>query len=343
MFVPSLRPLHVAALAAALLVVPGLARAQERERWRQDVDALVDRWASDVGSSRVERALDAIALHLRRAPDDPEALLEKARLTLALEPDPDLSPRLQADQAVTQADEAIAAAERAAQLFAVERRPTALAIALLATQRLLHAELARLGARSADDPRALALAASRQRELEGRRRRLEEACGKEAALREIERESGRLETLEDLDRLGAYPRPIGAADLDGEAVDLTAYAGKVLLVLFWSSQVGDPAPLFEQVQRLYAELHPRGFEVIAINCDDTRERFEAALAARGAPPWRHCWDGLGQEGSVARAWSVRAFPDGALVDHTGRVRYLRPWRWDLRLAVEELLARRDRS
>lgn len=340
--VPSLRSLRVAALAAALLAAPGLARAQD-QRWRQDVDVLVDRWASDVGSSRVERALDAIALHLRRSPDDPEALLEKARLTLALEPDPELAPKLQADQAVTQASEAITAAERAVQLFAVERRPTALAIALLATQRLLHAELARLGAGSADDPRALALAKSRQRELEGRRRRLEEACGKQAALRALEQESDRLETLENLDRLGAYPRPIGATDRDGEAVDLTAYSGKVLLVLFWSSQVGDSAPLFEEVQRLYAELHPRGFEVIAVNCDDTRERFEAALAERGAPPWRHCWDGLGQEGSVARAWSVRAFPDGALVDHTGRVRYLRPWRWDLRLAVEELLARRDRS
>ncbi len=326
------------ALLIALFAAPA-ATAQEAS-WRSEVDTLVDRWADDVGSSRIERARAVIERHLVRFPDDAEALLEKARLTLALEPDPTSPPRIQADQARTFCKEAQLAADRAAELLSDDRKGAALALGFLAARQGLDAELSRMRISGADDPAAQRLVTDRGADMQGRHRRLQEARGDVPAdeLLRVERE--RLDTLRHVDRLGSYPRPIGIHDVAGEPVDLTAYHGKVLLVLFWSSEVGECGPLLAEVQQLYADLHDKGLEVLAISCDKERATFDAATAGL---PWRHCFEGKGLLSSVAQAWSVRALPDGALIDHSGRVRYLRPWRWGLRLAIEDLLERRDRS
>lgn len=354
-----------ALVALPVLVSLSAAQAQTRDLWRDEVDTLVSRWSNDVGSSRVTRALKAVDGRLERAPNDAEALLEQARLLLAETPapGPDMtglttspaSPEAgrerqkeqardawrQADRAKASADRALAAADRAAELLPSEARPRALAIGFVAARDRLHAELRRMRTLQGN-PQAERLIKLRNDDLMQRRARLIEACGQEEADLLIRTEVERERTLRHVDRLGSYPRPIGTQDVAGEAIDLTRYDGKVLLVLFWSSRVGEPEALLRRIEEVRAALGPRGFEVLAINCDETRERFEQTVAALGLQ-WRHCFEGRGLASQVASAWSVGHLPAGALIDHTGRVRYLDPWAWDLRLAVEDLLARRDRT
>jgi hypothetical protein len=172
--------------------------------------------------------------------------------------------------------------------------------------------------------------------LKQRRALLNTACGEKNATRLIARETRRVQLLKEVDRLGAYPRPIGMDDTDGKHVDLTTYTGKILLIVFWSSKIGDSATL-QEVAALATELED--FEVLAINLDDRREDMDNAIAELGLN-FRHCFDGEGISGKAARAWQVRELPGGALIDRVGRVRYLSPWRRDLRLAVQELLERK---
>ena len=131
-------------------------------------------------------------------------------------------------------------------------------------------------------------------------------------------------------------------DIDGQSVTLSEFEGKVVVLSFWATWCGPCKEEMPHLQKMYDAKKDEGFEILSINCDESKLRFERTVDELGLT-WRHCFEGKGLAGSVPRAWSVRALPDGALIDHTGRVRYLRPWSWDLRLAVQDLLARRDKA
>ena len=153
----------------------------------------------------------------------------------------------------------------------------------------------------------------------------------------LARETVRIATLRQIDQLGAFPRPIGADDTDGKPVDLTAYQGKVLLIVFWSSKVGDPA-LLTEIQALKQEHGEAGLEVLGVNLDNERQIMDTFVIDHGLT-WRQCFDGQGIAGKIARSWGIRSQPYGVLIDRTGRVRYVNPWERSLTLATQELLAR----
>ncbi|MDB5675776.1 MAG: glutathione peroxidase, partial [Sphingomonas bacterium] len=53
---------------------------------------------------------------------------------------------------------------------------------------------------------------------------------------------------------------------DGTAADLSAYAGKVLLIVNTASKCGF-TPQYEGLEALHRELGPRGFEVLGFPCN----------------------------------------------------------------------------
>ncbi|RMG09961.1 MAG: TlpA family protein disulfide reductase [Planctomycetota bacterium] len=333
------RPHFLACCLCSLFALgSSLGRAQDESSWRGQVDVLIDRWSNDLGRARVERALAIVDEHLakERNRKDGEAWLTKARLLLARPHARRGDAHYLATQRARDARRALEAADVAASTLLAERRQQALALACVASEQRLQRDLSRLEL-VPGSPRREELLREGTADVARRRAALERAVGspeKAAAL--IATELRRVLALRDIDRLGTFPLPIGQDDIDGQPVDLSAYRGKVLLILFWSSKIGDASVLGE-IARTQKETG--AFEVLAINLDETREAMQEALAALDNPPWRHCFDGRGIAGTVARAWGVRALPSGVLLDRSGRVRYVDPWRESLRLAVEELLAR----
>lgn len=313
------------------------ASAQEGRAWRIQVDRLLDRWSDDVGSSRVERALNVLEEHLKKKRNrrDGEALLEKARLLLARNPPPVKDAHQAATLTAANYNLAATTADLAAECLTDTRRHQALVVACLAFNYQLRAQLGAMEL-IPGNPKTKKLLARRGAKLEQRRAELNAACGEERATQLIAEETQRVEFLKEIDALGAYPRPIAMEDTDGKHVDLTTYTGKTLLIVFWSGKIGDAATL-KEIAALAAEIDE--FEVLGVNLDDRREDMDNAVAELGLG-FRHCFDGEGISGTAARAWQVRELPGGALVDRTGRVRYLSPWRRDLRLAVQEVLSRR---
>ena len=57
-----------------------------------------------------------------------------------------------------------------------------------------------------------------------------------------------------------------AESLDGQDVDLSAYAGKVVLVVNTASQCGF-TPQYEGLQKLYDEYADQGFTILGFPCD----------------------------------------------------------------------------
>ncbi|MBL4845821.1 MAG: redoxin domain-containing protein [Planctomycetes bacterium] len=344
-------------MAAGLVCLgAGLLSAQDEDdsiKWRRQVDRLIDRWSDDVEGDRLRLARSVLARRVRDA-DDPEARLELARVKLAI---PQLRLRDRAKAARLLAEqyrEARELVDRAAGQLAIrdssgkliegggQRYQTCLALALIATQRRFQEAMraARMGGAKAESLKPLIVAQAE--EVAQRRRQLQSLLGdKTGAV--LQREVARLSTLQRLQALGRKPQPLGIKDLAGKSIDLSEYEGHVVLVLFWSTQFDTCEPVVKAVKALEAKFRDKKVVVLSVSLDQDRSALDALLA-KGGLPWRHCHAPRGLTSDVARAWKIRALPDGVLIDHEGRVRYVRPWSeglsW-LEASVKELIARRD--
>jgi len=347
------------ALAAAILalgVLAGSAAAQDAA-WRDDVDAILDRWNDEVEGDRVARAIERILAHLTDSFEvDPAARLELARLELA---------RDNCQAAIAAADEAarsFAAAARERREAAAradageeeaeegaaeapdvvlarlhERRVQALAVANLAARYQLHERVQRIAAER-DIERYIAQQREGLDRLLARLRTV--AGGEEPAAAAIEIEVARRDFLRSLPRLGEPPHPLGSDAADGAGVDFTRLTGQVVIVLFWSEDLVDTTDVVRQVEEVRRAFADKGVAVVGVNVDEDADAAAAWAEAEGLE-WRHVFTGAGWQSQDLLAWGIRRLPGGVLIDADGRVRYVDPWGPDLRLAVEDLVQRRD--
>ncbi len=116
-------------------------------------------------------------------------------------------------------------------------------------------------------------------------------------------------------------QPAPALDLpvlqNGAArVSLASLRGKVVYLDFWASWCGPCRVSFPQLDDLHEELSPRGFEVLAVSVDETRE--DALAFLRELPVgYPVAWDG---GGVTPQAYDVLGMPTGYLIDRDGKVR-----------------------
>lgn len=354
--------MRVTTLALTLALLAGVAPAQDQS-WEQQLRPLLDRYTDDAGPRRLDRAIEILLRRLELEPTDGRARLELARLELA---------RGNLGAALTSADAAIAAFQAARTVrdaeheervkrfeekgqeppphpgdLEREQRVAACAVGYLAAHWQLQDQLAALQTEEekkrffAEHPEGLV-------QVERRHRTLQDAAGGElevagAALRDERARRDLLRSLarpEGLPRLGELPPPLAQTDLQGKPLHLHELRGKVVLVLFWSTELADSAQVALEVDAVYRELRPRGFEVLAISLDTKADALRAFVESKGLE-WRHACSEKGWQSSDAKAWGVRTVPSGALIDHAGRVRFVDPWGPDLRLAIVDLLDRRD--
>lgn len=118
-----------------------------------------------------------------------------------------------------------------------------------------------------------------------------------------------------LDPARAKPAPeVVGETLDGDAFRLSDLRGKVVLVNHFGTWCPPCRKEMPHLVRMHADLEPRGFEVVAIDHDDTIPavrafaqahgiRFPIVFLPRGSNPFR-----------------VRALPANVLLDRQGRVR-----------------------
>lgn len=343
-------------LAASPASAQGRGAQQDEDdaiRWRREIDRLINRWSNDVEGDRLRLARGILARRIRDA-DDGEARLELARVKLCL-PQLKLRDRAKAARLLAeQYHEARLLADKAAEQLVVrdktgkliegggQRYQTSLALALIAAQRRFQ-EAMRAERMSGAKPETLKpLIAAQAKEIAQRQEQLRGLLGGGTGPL-LQRELRRLATLQRLQALGRKPQPLGIKDLQDQAIDLSAYKGQVVVVLFWSSRFPACLELLETLKGLETTYRAQKFSILAVSLDEDRATLDALLAKQKLP-FRHCYAPKGLTSDVARAWQVRALPDGVLLDHEGRVRYVRPWTegpsW-LEASLKELLARRD--
>jgi thiol-disulfide isomerase/thioredoxin len=138
--------------------------------------------------------------------------------------------------------------------------------------------------------------------------------------------------------VGAMFPNIAEPDLDGKAIDLAAYKGKVVLIDFWATWCGPCVAELPNVIAAYEKYHAKGFEIIGISLDQSKDKLTAFTKEKNMT-WRQYFDGLGWQNKVSTKYGIDSIPATFLLDGTGKIvaKDLRGDALDKKLA--ELLAK----
>ncbi|MEY3051534.1 MAG: hypothetical protein RLY31_1319 [Bacteroidota bacterium] len=107
-------------------------------------------------------------------------------------------------------------------------------------------------------------------------------------------------------------------DPDGKPVRLSDFRGKVVLVDFWASWCGPCRRENPNVVRMYQQYQPKGFDILGVSLDRTRDPWLAAIEKDGLT-WTHVSDLKGWGNEAARMYGVSSIPHTVLVDRDGKI------------------------
>lgn len=118
--------------------------------------------------------------------------------------------------------------------------------------------------------------------------------------------------------IGAEAPNFAMNDVEGNEVNLTDFRGKVLLVDFWASWCGPCRKENPHVKKLYEKYADKGFEVLGVSLDKTKDRWVQAIKKDGLT-WKQVSDLKGWGNEAAKMYSVRSIPHTVLLDEEGRI------------------------
>jgi peroxiredoxin/YHS domain-containing protein len=112
--------------------------------------------------------------------------------------------------------------------------------------------------------------------------------------------------------------PFSATGFDGKAIDLSTYAGKVVLLDYWATWCGPCRRSMPELERLHQEYSRKGLIVLGVSVDDPpahkkardlvkskRYAYHFAFDRTDKPSWPD--------------WGVQAIPAAFLIDRKGQI------------------------
>jgi len=118
--------------------------------------------------------------------------------------------------------------------------------------------------------------------------------------------------------IGAEAPDFTMSDMEGKAVNLSDFKGKVVLIDFWASWCGPCRKENPHVVKLYEKYKEDGFEILGVSLDKTKDRWVQAVAKDGLT-WPQVSDLKGWQNEVAQMYSVKSIPHTVLLDKEGKI------------------------
>jgi thiol-disulfide isomerase/thioredoxin len=120
-------------------------------------------------------------------------------------------------------------------------------------------------------------------------------------------------------RPGDVPPDTLGNDRDGNAITVSQYRGKVVIVTFWASWCGPcrrELPVLGKIQSIVGREH---LEVIAVNFKEERRDFNAVVRANRDIPLRYVRD---TPGRISDTYGVTSLPNMFIIGVDGKVAHV---------------------
>ncbi|RME39708.1 MAG: TlpA family protein disulfide reductase [Planctomycetota bacterium] len=124
----------------------------------------------------------------------------------------------------------------------------------------------------------------------------------------------------EINRVTGIGRPFGFAFTtpDGERIDLAAFHGQVVIVVFWTSAARNVVERLAELNTLYRKYSDR-VEFVGVNVDSNVRRIRTMMKQL-ALPWPQYYDGLGLQSPLVVAMGVVRVPTCYVIDAKGVLR-----------------------
>jgi len=118
--------------------------------------------------------------------------------------------------------------------------------------------------------------------------------------------------------IGAVAPDFTMNDPEGKPIQLSSLRGKVVMIDFWASWCGPCRQENPNVVKLYQKYHDKGFEILGVSLDKTKEEWVKAIKADQLS-WLHVSDFQFWQNTAARLYSVNEIPQSFLLDKDGKI------------------------
>lgn len=107
-------------------------------------------------------------------------------------------------------------------------------------------------------------------------------------------------------------------DMYGNEVKLSSLGGYVVLVDFWSAELGNSNALNADLKDIYERFESKGFRVYQVSADTSKVAWITAVQEQ-ALPWVSVCDFQGKYSPLLRSYNVSKLPSNFLIDREGRI------------------------
>jgi RNA polymerase sigma factor (sigma-70 family) len=146
----------------------------------------------------------------------------------------------------------------------------------------------------------------------------------------------RLDNMHNL--LPGKPAPeIDSLDLNGKPLKLSAYRGKVVVLVFWGSWCGPCMRAVGHERELVQRLKDKPFALLGVNCGEEKQSALKAIKTEQMT-WPNWFDGGPGDGPIVNRYHIRSYPTTFVLDAQGNIRQKGVIGSALDKAIDELLA-----